>query len=82
VRAGAQGGRPNPCHGHLESEPTLLVSRDPAITAGRRIRVPESADRAGIMALVQSYLSRDPAARDLDSFTGLGRVLEDRYPCR
>ena len=64
------GGRPGLCSGYLETYLQALASSDASMNDGVRACVPETTDRAEILALIQSYASKHP---EVEEQLGRGR---------
>ena len=75
------GGRPALCSGYVETYLPALAASDALLNDGVRACVPETADRAEIWALIQSYASKHPESKSGSAVGGLGHALKDRYPC-
>ena len=76
------GGRPGLCSGYLETYLPALASSDASLNDGVRACVPETTDRAEILALIQAYATQASRSRRANSGVGgLGHALKDRYPC-
>ena len=79
--AESDGGRPDLCAGYLETYLDGLASPDASLNDGVRTCVPESEDRAQVVALLLTYARSHPEAAGRSGVAGLGQALKDRYPC-
>lgn len=77
----SEDGRPGLCAGYLETYIAGLASPDASLNDGVRACVPESEDRAKVVALLQSFARSHPEAAGEPGVAGLGQALKDRYPC-